>query len=44
MTNDQPTEVDVFIIGGGISGIGATYRLQEMCPDLPYLVETGNVA
>lgn len=33
-----PTTVDVLIIGAGISGIDAAYRIQERCPDLTYTV------
>jgi monooxygenase len=29
---------DVVVIGAGISGIGAGYRLQTMCPDLGYVI------
>ena len=31
-------EVDVLIVGAGISGIDAAYRVQEECPDLTYAV------
>ncbi|MBP5060395.1 FAD-dependent oxidoreductase, partial [Pseudomonas chlororaphis] len=30
--------VDVLIIGAGISGIGAAYRLQQQCPGRSFLV------
>ena len=30
--------VDVLIVGGGISGIGAAYRLQESCPNRSYAI------
>lgn len=30
--------VDVLIVGAGISGVGAAYRLQELCPDRSYAV------
>src|SRR5438445_13476835 len=30
--------VDVLIVGAGLSGIGAAYRLQERCPDKSYLI------
>lgn len=33
--------VDVLIVGAGISGINAAYRLQERCPDLDYLLVDG---
>ena len=29
---------DVVVVGAGISGIGAGYRLQTMCPDLGYVI------
>ena len=32
----HPTEVDVLIIGAGISGIGAAYQLQKRCPQQTY--------
>jgi cation diffusion facilitator CzcD-associated flavoprotein CzcO len=35
------TEVDVLIIGAGISGIGAAYHLQTRCPDKTYLILEG---
>jgi cation diffusion facilitator CzcD-associated flavoprotein CzcO len=31
-------EVDVLIIGAGISGIGAAYHLQKHCPDKSYAI------
>lgn len=30
--------VDVIIVGAGLSGIGAAYRLQETCPDKTYAI------
>ena len=30
--------VDVLVIGAGLSGIGAAYRLQTLCPDRTYAV------
>jgi cation diffusion facilitator CzcD-associated flavoprotein CzcO len=30
--------VDVLVIGAGVSGIGAAYRLQQECPDRTYAV------
>ncbi len=33
--------VDVLIVGAGLSGIGAGYRLQSMCPDRRYLILEG---
>jgi len=32
------TEVDILIIGAGLSGIGAGYYLQRDCPDKSYLI------
>ncbi len=32
---------NVLIIGAGISGVGAAYRLQEMAPDLSYAILEG---
>jgi len=32
------TEVDVLIVGAGISGINAAYRIAESCPELTYLM------
>ncbi|MEE2058524.1 flavin-containing monooxygenase [Rhodococcus artemisiae] len=34
----ESREVDVLIVGAGISGINAAYRVQEQNPDLTYLV------
>jgi cation diffusion facilitator CzcD-associated flavoprotein CzcO len=30
--------VDVIIVGAGLSGIGAAYRLQEECPGKSYAI------
>ena len=35
---DRPTQVDVLIIGAGISGIGAGYHLQKRCPSFTYTI------
>jgi monooxygenase len=32
------TQVDVLIVGAGISGVGAAYHLQQQCPDKRYLI------
>lgn len=32
------THVDVLVVGAGLSGIGAAYRLQEKCPDKSYII------
>lgn len=34
-------DLDVVIIGAGLSGIGAAYRLQENCPDHSYAILEG---
>jgi len=31
-------QVDVLIVGAGLSGIGAAYRLQTMCPGKTYTI------
>jgi monooxygenase len=36
--------VDVLVIGAGLSGIGAAYRLQQECPDRTYAVLEGRDA
>jgi monooxygenase len=33
--------VDVLVVGAGISGIGAGYHLQTMCPDRSYVILEG---
>ncbi|WP_433373760.1 flavin-containing monooxygenase [Actinoplanes sp. CA-142083] len=33
--------VDVLVVGAGLSGIGAAYRLQTECPDRSYLILEG---
>src|SRR5579872_3866947 len=33
--------VDVLVVGAGISGIGAGYHLQTMCPDRSYAILEG---
>ena len=39
MEGDESIEhVDVLIIGAGMSGIDAAYRLQTMCPDKSYVI------
>ncbi len=32
------TNVDVVIVGAGISGIGSAYHLQQQCPDKSYVI------
>ncbi len=34
----NPEHVDVIIVGAGLSGIGAAYRLQEQCPGKTYAI------
>ena len=41
MSNQQ---VDVIIVGAGISGIGAAYHLQEKCPQKSYVILEGRDA
>ncbi|MEV4633923.1 NAD(P)/FAD-dependent oxidoreductase [Rhodococcus coprophilus] len=36
--------VDVLIVGAGLSGIGAAYRLRTRCPDLSYAILEGRDA
>lgn len=38
------THVDVLIVGAGLSGIGAGYRLHTECPTLDYLILEGRDA
>jgi monooxygenase len=33
--------VDVLIVGAGISGIGAGYRIQSNCPDKSFAILEG---
>jgi len=34
----MPEQVDVLIVGAGISGVGMAYRLQERLPELSYAI------
>ncbi len=34
----NPTDVDVLIVGAGLSGIGAAYHLQTRCPDKTFAI------
>lgn len=36
--------VDVLIVGAGLSGVGAAYRLQTMCPGSTYAILEGRAA
>ncbi len=38
MANEQAEYADVLIIGAGISGVGAAYRIHEKNPNLTYMV------
>ena len=37
-------QIDVLIVGAGISGIGAGYHLQARCPERSYLILEGRDA
>ena len=39
--SEQIEHVDVLVVGAGISGIGAGYHLQTLCPDLSYAILEG---
>jgi monooxygenase len=34
----KPEHVDVLIVGAGLSGIGAAFRLQQQCPDRTFAI------
>lgn len=34
----SPVDYDIIVIGAGISGINAAYRIQERCPDKSYAI------
>lgn len=38
MAAEQPTQVDVLIVGAGLSGIGAAAHLSMQCPDKSYVI------
>ena len=38
MTSATPDHIDVVVVGAGLSGIGAGYRLQTECPDRRYAI------
>ncbi|HWJ62305.1 MAG TPA: NAD(P)/FAD-dependent oxidoreductase [Acidimicrobiales bacterium] len=40
-TAEEAEHLDVLIIGAGLSGIGAGYRLQTMCPGTSYAILEG---
>ena len=35
---------DVVVVGAGISGIGAGYHVQKLCPDRSYVILEGRAA
>jgi monooxygenase len=37
----EPEHFDVVVVGAGISGIGAAYHLQALCPDRSYVILEG---
>ena len=37
----EPSHLDVIIVGGGLSGIGAAYHLQTGCPNKTYAILEG---
>ncbi|HJL82225.1 MAG TPA: NAD(P)/FAD-dependent oxidoreductase, partial [Gammaproteobacteria bacterium] len=39
--NTNTENVDVLIVGAGISGIGAAYHLREQCPELSFVILEG---
>jgi cation diffusion facilitator CzcD-associated flavoprotein CzcO len=41
MTASPTSEVDVLIVGAGLSGIGAAYHLQTRCPNKTYTILEG---
>jgi len=41
---DEAEHLDVLVIGAGLSGIGAAYRLQTMCPATTYAILEGRSA
>ncbi len=43
-TAEDAEHLDVVIIGAGLSGIGAAYRLQTMCPGKTYAILEGRSA
>jgi cation diffusion facilitator CzcD-associated flavoprotein CzcO len=34
----NPTQVDVLIVGAGISGVGSAFHLQQQCPNKTYVI------
>lgn len=44
MSDTQVTEVDVLVVGAGLSGIGTAWHLGRYCPDRSYLILEGRAA
>jgi cation diffusion facilitator CzcD-associated flavoprotein CzcO len=44
MNEREVTEVDVLVVGAGISGIGTAWHLQRYCPDRSYVILEGREA
>ena len=44
MTNKRHTEFNAIVVGAGLSGIGAAYRLQTGFPDFDYTILEGRAA
>ena len=38
----EPKKVDVLILGAGLSGLSAAFRLQERCPEMTFLIAEAN--
>ena len=39
-----PDEVELLVVGAGLSGIGAAYRIQEANPGIDYVILEGREA
>ena len=44
MLQAAPEHADVLVVGAGLSGIGAAYHLQTLCPERSYLILEGRGA
>src|ERR1700712_3228268 len=44
MADALPTEVDVVVVGAGLSGIAAAHYLQRQCPDRSFVMLEGRDA
>ena len=40
--SSEPKKVDVLILGAGLSGLSAAFRLQERCPEMTFLIAEAN--